>query len=545
MDIQYSTANTIADRGNFTIDGIHNGAGSSTGTNNERPCLPASNSLSSLFFSDMYASEKALQQQQPVAAAAALSSCDTNTHGLPNAPRCVTPLNLNFNPMMLPTPVDNKISTASSASLYNTLFTYPHKTPQNDADRYGYTLNTPSDSEDSLVSPYQNSRIGTIPTDSASLNGTSLHSVDVLMLKTAEQNQNAAASGGYAETVETSSSLNNDYKLTSSDMSDLFFKRSVLPSFSDLDASPNDTDAPQLHLQLLLPSQGTDPNYCMATMFPAASSQVLLKTSDNNDISDAFDKFPTSGFPFNEIPEFNNMKDDVVNNGYSATRYPKPSDFNGWQHHCLDSHTCNQRQDHTETDGEGDNENKNIHTSNDDNNNNDNYHRSALVNNNGIIINDSPNNINTSHTNTKDKRGDAESTYPNSSPEEMSSYNSNISQIKRRSNVSAKATKNAKSIRAVRHSVSDTKSDKPFKCSLCTSSFTRKTRLTEHINRVHLGKVFHFQCQECGTRLSSKENLTRHSIVHTDKFKCLKCNRRFDRSYRFQRHLEKCHMSHC
>lgn len=84
------------------------------------------------------------------------------------------------------------------------------------------------------------------------------------------------------------------------------------------------------------------------------------------------------------------------------------------------------------------------------------------------------------------------------------------------------------------------KNAKMFKCDTCSSSFTRKTRLTEHKNRVHLGKVYHFECKTCGVRLSSKENLTRHKIVHTDKFKCNKCERRFDRSYRFQRHIEKC-----
>lgn len=84
------------------------------------------------------------------------------------------------------------------------------------------------------------------------------------------------------------------------------------------------------------------------------------------------------------------------------------------------------------------------------------------------------------------------------------------------------------------------KNAKLFKCDSCPSSFTRKTRLTEHKNRVHLGKVYHFECKICGVRLSSKENLTRHKIVHTDKFKCDKCDRRFDRSYRFHRHIEKC-----
>ncbi|ONH70799.1 Zinc finger and SCAN domain-containing protein 22 [Pichia kudriavzevii] len=87
-------------------------------------------------------------------------------------------------------------------------------------------------------------------------------------------------------------------------------------------------------------------------------------------------------------------------------------------------------------------------------------------------------------------------------------------------------------------------SDKQFKCTQCSSSFTRKTRLTEHMNRVHLGKVYHFECEQCGTRLSSKENLTRHSIVHTDKFKCHGCDRRFDRSYRYLRHIEKCSRLH-
>lgn len=83
--------------------------------------------------------------------------------------------------------------------------------------------------------------------------------------------------------------------------------------------------------------------------------------------------------------------------------------------------------------------------------------------------------------------------------------------------------------------------DKRFKCPKCSSSFTRKTRLTEHNNRVHMGKIFQFQCSECDTRLSSKENLNRHSIVHTDRFKCNKCNKRFDRICRFQKHLDKCH----
>lgn len=105
---------------------------------------------------------------------------------------------------------------------------------------------------------------------------------------------------------------------------------------------------------------------------------------------------------------------------------------------------------------------------------------------------------------------------------------------KRNSSVSSTSSHPATSNRRM------SKNAKMFKCDSCSSSFTRKTRLTEHKNRVHLGKVYHFECKICGVRLSSKENLTRHKIVHTDKFKCDKCDRRFDRSYRFHRHIEKC-----
>ena len=128
-----------------------------------------------------------------------------------------------------------------------------------------------------------------------------------------------------------------------------------------------------------------------------------------------------------------------------------------------------------------------------------------------------------------------------SNEQETENSNNRITRSRNSSTVNSKnirknSTSNSKSMK------NSTKTEKPFKCYECSSSFTRKTRLTEHINRVHLGKIYQYKCKECGTRLSSKENLTRHSIVHTDKFKCQNCNRRFDRSYRYQRHLEKCHV---
>ncbi|KAG7805828.1 hypothetical protein KL921_005259 [Ogataea angusta] len=85
---------------------------------------------------------------------------------------------------------------------------------------------------------------------------------------------------------------------------------------------------------------------------------------------------------------------------------------------------------------------------------------------------------------------------------------------------------------------------KKFRCSQCTSSFTRRSRLKEHCRKVHEGEKLVFRCDHCDKVMSSRENLNRHMIGHTDKYRCPYCGKRHDRSDRFQRHIQKCSARH-
>ncbi|KAG7899558.1 hypothetical protein KL907_004910 [Ogataea polymorpha] len=85
---------------------------------------------------------------------------------------------------------------------------------------------------------------------------------------------------------------------------------------------------------------------------------------------------------------------------------------------------------------------------------------------------------------------------------------------------------------------------KKFRCSQCTSSFTRRSRLKEHCRKVHEGEKLVFRCDYCDKVMSSRENLNRHMIGHTDKYRCAYCGKRHDRSDRYQRHIQKCFPKH-
>ncbi|ODV82684.1 hypothetical protein CANARDRAFT_25731 [[Candida] arabinofermentans NRRL YB-2248] len=82
--------------------------------------------------------------------------------------------------------------------------------------------------------------------------------------------------------------------------------------------------------------------------------------------------------------------------------------------------------------------------------------------------------------------------------------------------------------------------NKSFCCLDCGSSFTRKSRLNEHIRKKHSGSTVMFPCKLCPKVLSSRENLNRHHFKHCDKFQCHICGKRHDRSDRFAKHVEKC-----
>ncbi|ODV82683.1 hypothetical protein CANARDRAFT_122637 [[Candida] arabinofermentans NRRL YB-2248] len=83
---------------------------------------------------------------------------------------------------------------------------------------------------------------------------------------------------------------------------------------------------------------------------------------------------------------------------------------------------------------------------------------------------------------------------------------------------------------------------KKFACNYsdCKHQFTRKYRLTEHILKIHKGLVFSYDCKSCDASYQSKENLKRHSVIHSLKYVCKFCDKVIDRKKRFDEHLVKC-----
>lgn len=65
--------------------------------------------------------------------------------------------------------------------------------------------------------------------------------------------------------------------------------------------------------------------------------------------------------------------------------------------------------------------------------------------------------------------------------------------------------------------------EKPFSCSSCSYSYSRKSSLTVHL-RSHTGKLF--SCSICSYSCSFKSNLVRHSRTHSGekRFSCSSCS---------------------
>ena len=55
--------------------------------------------------------------------------------------------------------------------------------------------------------------------------------------------------------------------------------------------------------------------------------------------------------------------------------------------------------------------------------------------------------------------------------------------------------------------------EKPFKCNICSSAFSRKENFVKH-QRVHTGEQ-PYKCNECSYACSKKGNLIRHQLTHT------------------------------
>jgi len=67
----------------------------------------------------------------------------------------------------------------------------------------------------------------------------------------------------------------------------------------------------------------------------------------------------------------------------------------------------------------------------------------------------------------------------------------------------------------------------------CNASFKNKYNLKRHINTKHLG-IRRFECEVCGKKLASKQNLVEHRFIHSNEkpFKCsyFGCNKSYRQS---------------
>ena len=83
---------------------------------------------------------------------------------------------------------------------------------------------------------------------------------------------------------------------------------------------------------------------------------------------------------------------------------------------------------------------------------------------------------------------------------------------------------------------------RPFKCNLCPKSFLTNGTLQGHIQSVHENKSY--ECPSCDTKFSWKESLKRHiETVHEKKkpFKCEFCDKLFARNNKLKKHTESVH----
>ena len=81
------------------------------------------------------------------------------------------------------------------------------------------------------------------------------------------------------------------------------------------------------------------------------------------------------------------------------------------------------------------------------------------------------------------------------------------------------------------------KRDRPHKCTLCPSGFSRRKDLDSHI-RSHKN-IRPFTCNECGKAFIHKNNLSNHTKQHSGskEHKCTHCEKSFYRKYNLVNHL--------
>lgn len=78
-----------------------------------------------------------------------------------------------------------------------------------------------------------------------------------------------------------------------------------------------------------------------------------------------------------------------------------------------------------------------------------------------------------------------------------------------------------------------------YRCNLCSETFRRRIRLSDHVKTVHNGK--RHPCIKCGKTFQTSDHLKRHSAAHSDRkdFICKICNRELKLRGYLNRHMKR------